>query len=186
MRGFFCFLILCINVASAKPYGMRESSRIIESLQKLEMIKRTGKGRFELSPKMFDYLHRKSFFMSVEVNEIQTYVYENRKNTKAISSFKELFELSMNSQNRKVTKRMIETLLGLIIRLDKNRNARFKVKATEILEAVKKWEINEIKELVKLLKEVATEAESYKSSPNSEILKIINPVYHEQFNRKCL
>lgn len=186
MKVLLIFLIICslISYANSKAPTFK-SSKIFEGLKKIEKQRRTGKGKFELDFKTRDYLTRKSYFMGIELDLFQKYIFELRKDKKELDAIEELFELSNMSEVNILKRKNIEQMIGLLARLNENPQAKFKIKATQILLAVKNWRFEEVAELKKLLSEVAMETEADKSSPNSKLLEIINPVYHDQVRRKC-
>lgn len=181
-------LLICLsNFTYSKPKPRNNfSSKIIETLKRLEKQKRTGRGGLKLDTKTFDFLHRKSIVMSVDISEFQRYIFENRKNTEVLDAIERLFEISNSAQTPNLKKMLTNKLLGLLVRLDANKRSRFKIKANHVLEAIETWKVSEIQELKKMMLEVALEAESENMSPNKALLEILNPVYHEQIKRKCL
>lgn len=177
--------LFCTITFGQRP-RISKSFKIIDTLKRLEKQKRTGRGGLKLDAKTFDFLHRKSVLMGVNIQAFQHYIFENRKNPKVIKALEKIFEISINSKTTRLKKLITNKLLGLLVRLDRNKRARFKIRATDILKAIETWKLDELKELSILLSEVARDAEANNESPNKVLLELLNPVFHDQLKRKCL
>lgn len=162
---------------------LMKTSKMIDYIRKIEERKSTGVGRKEYSPKIHDFLHRKSLKMRIEIAELQRFVKDNSADPQMYEAIKELFVMSSDPAINAGKRVIIERLFGLTAKIDQLPNKAIKITATQILEASKEWSIKELVELEKILSEVV----SSKTTPAGEkLLEIIDPVLRSQAERKCM
>jgi len=172
------FLLYVFSVATyankSRP-GYERNSAIIKNLLKQEKAireNRTVESVFDIKTK--DYLKRKTINMKISVDQFRSYIfkYKNDSSIRDYLSIMSLFTIS-SSENRNVKERkVVEELLGLVVRHDSKEGEKFLIKPRDLLSTVEEWSMTELFELRNLLKESIELSENGTSEVDSFLTKI--------------